>query len=150
MRLAIPAIAALVAASSLSALAASPLPQGKFAGTGSYLGPKGSTGSYTISATVDGDRMVAIYRYQEGSSPRREETYTLTAKADGTFTIAGKDRGRELRGRCDGPVCSYAASFPGGEVMELIRFKEDAIEKVGTKTFGDVSVTWTESLERAP
>jgi hypothetical protein len=51
-------------------------------------------------------------------------------------------------GRCDGSLCSYAMSFPGGEVMELLRFSPGGIEKVGRKSFSGVTIAWTESLSR--
>lgn len=148
MRLDVFVFTALVVLGSFSALAAEPLPQGEFAGTGRYLGPQDATGTYAVTASVEGGRMVASYVYKDAAGQERRETLTLTAGADGSLAIESKDQPGAGRGRCDRDICSYAMTFPGGEVMELIRFKPDAIEKVGTKRFGEMSVTWTETLAR--
>lgn len=125
-------------------------PQGEFTGQGRYLGPENSSGTYEVSASIVGSTIVATYVYDDGSGQKRRESLTLIAQPDGSLVVRGKDdRVGEGRGRCDGGLCSYAMSFPGGSVMELIRIGADSIEKVGTKRYGETSVTWTETLGRA-
>lgn len=140
---------AFVLIASGAAFAQERLPQGEFTGQGRYLGPQNSTGTYEVSALIEGSTIVATYVYDDGSGQKRRESLTLIAQPDGSLVVRGKDQAGEGRGRCDGSLCSYAMAFPGGSVMELIRIDADAIEKVGTKRYGETSVTWTETLARA-
>ncbi len=132
-----------------AALAQERLPQGEFTGQGRYLGPQNSTGTYEVAASIEGSTIVATYVYDDGSGQKRRESLTLIAQPDGSLVVRGEDRAGEGRGHCEANLCSYAMSFPGGSVMELIRIDGDAIEKVGTKRYGETSITWTETLARA-
>ncbi len=139
---------AFLALASGVALAAPPAAPGNYRGTGRYLAPDGSVGTYEIEARVEGDRLTTRYAYKDQAGNAQQRSMTVQFGADGSIAVSSPDYPGTTAGRCDGSLCSYATSFPGGQVMELLRFGPDGIEKVGSKGFSGTTVAWTESLSR--
>ncbi|MCU0253782.1 MAG: hypothetical protein MUE47_04500 [Acidobacteria bacterium] len=139
---------ALLTLASGAALAAPPVAPGDYRGTGRYLAPDGSVGTYEIEARVEGDRLTTRYAYKDQAGNAQQRSMTVQFGADGSIAVTSPDQPGAIAGRCDAALCSYASSFPGGQVMELLRFGPDGIEKVGSKSFSGASVAWTESLSR--
>jgi hypothetical protein len=139
---------ALLILASGAALAAPPTAPGNYRGTGRFLAPDGSVGTYEIEARLEGERLSTRYTYKDQAGNPQQKTMTFQFGADGSVTMTSPDYPGTTAGRCDGSLCSYAMSFPGGEVMELLSFGPEGIEKVGRKSFSGVTIAWTESLSR--
>ena len=140
---------ALVTLASGIALAVPPVAPGDYRGTGRYIGPDGSVGTYEIEARVDGDLLTTRYAYKDQNGAAQQHTLTFRFGADGSLAVTSPEHPAGTAGRCDGALCSYAMTFPGGEVMELLHFTPEGIDKVGAKKFSGASVAWTETLSRA-
>lgn len=138
----------LFLAVSLTGAASPSLPEGSFAGTATWRGPSGSSGSYAVERRFNGTTITSHYSWTEPQP--REETLALTFALkpqepifdvlDGKNAVIGK-------GYCYDDACAYRATFGPVTVDETFRWSEGSVIVMGQKSGPGFSVVWKETLK---
>jgi hypothetical protein len=124
------------------------LPRGTYTGAADWRGPGGTTGTYTVEKTFDGDRVSALYRWNDTGS--REERHAITfARRPGepVFDVLDEQGQSVGRAHCYDDSCSYRASFGPVTVEESFQWSGDVMTVLGAKAGPGFSVVWKESLK---
>ena len=130
------------------AVAGSPtLPGGTFTGTAEWRGPRGSSGTYTVERTFEGDTMRSKFAWNEGKPRTEEHVITFALQSEPTFEV--KDASGQVvgRGHCFDDTCAYRADFGKVSVDESFRWSGDSLTVLGSKSGPGFSVVWKESLK---
>ena len=137
---------AALAAATLSQ--AGTLPAGTFTGTAEWLGPHGSTGTYTVERTFEGNTMRSRFAWNEAKPRSEEHAVTFALGKAPSFEVKDAQGQVVGKGHCVEDTCAYAAEFGKIHVEETLRFAGDSLTVVGTKSGPGFSVVWKEALKR--
>jgi hypothetical protein len=140
-------IAGLAAGTCLAGTSAG-LPHGNYVGTADWKGPRGSSGTYTVEKSFDGDRIAATYRWTDETAREEKHTITLAAKpGEAVFDVVDEKGASVGRAYCYDDACSYRATFGPVTIDESFRWSGDAMVVLGAKSGPGFSVVWKESLK---
>jgi hypothetical protein len=130
------------------ASAASPgMPSGNYAGTATWRGAAGSSGTYAVETAIHGSTITTRYAWTDPKP--RSETMTVTLAIKGTDPVfdvldeAGKVIGK---GYCYDQVCGYHIAYGSITLDETYRWSGSNLEVVGGKSGPGFSVAWREAL----
>lgn len=142
------ALTTLILAAGLARAASPALPEGSFAGTASWRGPSGSTGTYAVERSFSGTTIKSHYSWTEPQA--REETVTLTfamKPAEPGFDVLDGKNAVVGKGYCYDDCCAYRATFGPVTVDESLRWSAGSVIAVGQKSGPGFSVVWKETLK---
>ena len=129
-------------------LAAMALPSGTYTGTADWRGPGGSSGTYTVEKTFDGNTLTSRYAWREPKEREEKHTVTFVAKtSEPVFDVVDAQGASVGRGYCYDDACSYRATFGALTVDESFRWSKDGMTVLGSKTGPGFTVVWTEKLD---
>jgi hypothetical protein len=135
-----------VAAAGLAQAGGAALPGGAFSGTAEWRGPKGSTGTYTVERTFEGNTMRSKFTWDEGKPRNEEHVLTFSLGTEPTFEVTDPAGQVVGKGHCFDDTCAYRADFGKVSVEETFRWTSDTLTVLGSKSGPGFSVVWKESL----
>ena len=121
-------------AAAASAAAPGP-PEGRFTGTGSWRGPQGSAGQYTVSTEISGRTLKSHYTWADAAN--RTESVVMTFASPGSepmFDVLDGSGQTVGKGFCFEGECSYRAEISGVVVQEAVRWQSGRLRKLGSKS----------------
>lgn len=124
------------------------LPQGSYAGTATWKGPEGSTGTYTVEKTISGNTISSRYAWTEPKPREEKVSLTLVMKESGPlFDVLDEKKQVVGSGYCYDDTCAYRSTFGPVTVDETLRWSEGSIIATGAKSGPGFSVVWKETLK---
>ena len=146
MRAAAILIAGLTAGTCLAGTAS--LPQGKYVGSADWKGPQGSSGTYTVEKSFEGDRIAATYRWTDKQAREEKHTLTFVPKPGQAVLDVVDEKGASVgSGHCYDDACSYRATLGPVTLDESFRWSGDGMTVLGSKSGPGFSVVWKETLK---
>ncbi len=137
-----------VLAAGLAQAASPALPAGSYAGTATWRGQGGSSGTYTVERTFSGNTMSYHFAWTEPKP--REETHTMTLAMKGSdpvFDVLDEKEQVVGKGYCYDDTCGYHAAFGPVNVDETFHWNGGSMEVTGAKSGPGFSVAWKETLK---
>ena len=124
------------------------LPSGTYAGTADWRGPGGTTGTYTVEKTFEGNRVTAHYTWTGATARDEKHTITFAPKtAEPRFDVVDEKGQSVGTGHCYDDACSYRATFGPVTIDESFRWSGNGMTVLGAKSGPGFSVVWKESLK---
>jgi hypothetical protein len=124
------------------------LPQGAYAGTATWRGPGGATGTYAVERTFSGNTIGSRYAWTQPEARKESFSLTLVMKESGPlFDVLDEKKQVVGSGYCYDDTCAYRSTFGPVTVDETLRWSEGSIIATGAKSGPGFSVVWKEILK---
>lgn len=142
------AMIAILAAPFALAAAERSFPAGTFAGTATWEGPGGSSGTYEVERTFEGRALRATFRWDGGSGGSETTSLRFASHPSQPVFDVSDDAGRIVgKGHCYDDACSYWANFGATRVEETFQWSGRRVDVWGAKSGDGFSIVWKERLE---